>query len=131
MYYFGAILVPLILGAVGWVALEFVGRPVRTFFDLRSRAKTVLLLYTDPFDEDEDNPKGEFKDLGAKLVAFDGSEMLAGWFTRLLGFNVRGAGYALMNLSNDWGKQNVAYKEYRKQIKSGLKLRDRAISENW
>src|ERR1019366_9660241 len=31
-------------GALGWIALEFLGKPVRAFFDLRDQVRAQLLL---------------------------------------------------------------------------------------
>jgi len=130
MSFLGSIVLPLILGAIGWIALEFLGRPVRKFFDLRSQAKALLSIHNDPFDED-DEPRKEFKELGAMLVAFDSAEVFAASLVRRIGFNPSQAGDALLNLANDWGKANVAYNEYRKSIKSGLRLKDKPRDPNW
>jgi hypothetical protein len=36
-------LITIALGALGWIALEFIGRPVRSFFDLRRKIKALML----------------------------------------------------------------------------------------
>jgi len=33
-------------GALGWIVLEFLGKPVRAFFDLRDQVRAQLLLLT-------------------------------------------------------------------------------------
>jgi hypothetical protein len=35
----------LIFGAIGWFTLEFFGRPIRDFFDLRRRVRTEMLKF--------------------------------------------------------------------------------------
>src|SRR5271156_841784 len=35
----------LFFGAIGWLALEFLGRPIRDFFDLRRRVRTEMLKF--------------------------------------------------------------------------------------
>ena len=34
----------VLLGAMGWVALEFVGRPIRSFFDLRRETRRQMFF---------------------------------------------------------------------------------------
>jgi hypothetical protein len=40
-------ILPLVFGAIGWVVFEFLGRPVRSFFDLRRETKRQMLLHWD------------------------------------------------------------------------------------
>lgn len=103
-----AILTPFVLGAIGWLALEFVGRPVRKFFDLRREVKRMMLIYWDaphllllhPADREAAYDElrkadDEFRELGAQLVSFEKSETLAAWFAKRLGFDPRQAGTIL------------------------------------
>ncbi|MEY9110378.1 hypothetical protein ABH999_006574 [Bradyrhizobium yuanmingense] len=109
-------------GALGWFALEFVGRPIRSFFDLRKEVRQQLLFLANiqtelpkPFIMLEDRSRKTFdrmveakrikgrtlRELGTKMLAFAEGEQLAEPVLRKLGYDPRSAGDALMGLSNN------------------------------
>jgi hypothetical protein len=107
----------LALGALGWVSLEFVGRPVRGFYDLRRKIKTQMLRFENlqPSLRD-DGIAGEtptqaafrkarttLADLSDELISFGQSEWLAAYFVRRLGFDPVTAGRRLAVLAEELG----------------------------
>jgi hypothetical protein len=120
------ILVPLaaaLVGACGWILLEFCGRPVRQFFELRREIRTEMLRFAhvsapnpaarflpswsgDDFDFDatldEARTASElFRQMGARMMAFGETEWLAAKIVRAFGFEPVVAGYTLIKLSAD------------------------------
>jgi hypothetical protein len=108
----------LALGALGWVSLEFVGRPVRGFYDLRRKIKTQMLRFENfqpsLYDVDiygvETPPQAAFRkartilsDLSDDLISFGQSEWLAAYFVRRLGFDPVTAGLRLAVLAEELG----------------------------
>lgn len=90
----------IVLGALGWVALEFPGRPVRGFFDLRRQVKTQMLrfeqvalpLLFDDYATGQQQTaltkaRSTFSNLSDELIAFGQSEWLAAYFVKRLGFD--------------------------------------------
>jgi len=88
------------LGAVGWFTLEFLGRPIREFFNIRREIRRLMLVHWD--DATGDNlsaadfakllsslapTRQEFTTLAARLDSFDQAE-LASWIIRRLGFDI-------------------------------------------
>jgi len=81
----------IVLGGLGWIALEFIGRPVRSFFDLRRRTKALMLDCIDMpsvlFDyagegEKYNDDKEALKKLANEMIAFGQSETLAVLFVK-------------------------------------------------
>jgi hypothetical protein len=129
-------LAALLLGAFGWFALEFVGRPVRKFFDLRQQIKKQMLLHwekeeahTIPPPDRADwyrklNPVRQvFADLAAEMVAFDRSEAVACWFVRLLGFDPDSAGNVLRAIASDFGTSGEERDKSFRRLDAALKFR--------
>src|SRR5258708_36216917 len=102
----------LTLGTVGWLTLEFVGRPVRGFFDLRRKIRTQMLRFEDlaPWIDDdfpyvygrESPSQATFRkasttlsDLSDDLISFGQSEWLGAYFVRRVGFDPIAAGRCL------------------------------------
>jgi HAMP domain-containing protein len=82
----------IVLGALGWFALEFLGRPCREFFNIRREAKLLMLRHWDQAAINEGDPAGNFptneelqairnafRDLTDRLAAFVQSETVAAW----------------------------------------------------
>jgi hypothetical protein len=108
----------LVFGALGWLALEFIGRPVRDFFDLRRRVRTEMLKFEHvslPAEWNEDaiisqrppltalkNQDG-LRDLSAELIAFGQSEWLAVKILGRYGFDPVVAGQQLFLLASEAG----------------------------
>jgi hypothetical protein len=101
----------LVLGAIGWLALEFVGRPVRNFFDLRGRIKAQMLQCIDAPDfisfdlasSSVRKDKAALAKLANELIAFGQSEWLAARFVKCLGFDSVTAGTRLATLVAELG----------------------------
>lgn len=126
------------IGAIGWFVLEFIGRPVRNFFDLRREVKRRMLLcwqlptlYTiDPADRTDEyqkmeEPKTALANLGAQLISFDKSEWLAAWFVRFLGYDSKQAGKILRTMSIELGTdmedRNKNYRRLDEALKFSIK----------
>jgi hypothetical protein len=130
------ILTPFMLGAIGWFVLEFFGRPVRNFFDLRRDIKRRMLLHWDipnlhsihPDDRQAaynqmKEPIRAFEELGAQLVSFDRSEALAAWFVRRLGFDPKQAGNILRTISVEFGTDQEARDKNFRRLDEALKFK--------
>src|SRR6266436_2305986 len=142
---------PVILGALGafidWMALEFVGKPVRVFFDLKRDSLEKLTLYANvrarkaqvmmnddgvmsshavPFASDEEKrlqeAEAEFRLCGSKLHAFARTEGLAIVALRRLGFEPANAGQGFIGLSNSVGEYGQARHDNKKLIEQSLKV---------
>jgi hypothetical protein len=118
----------LILGALGWVTLEFVGRPVRNFFDLRRQVKAQMLIYyaapSNFFEESSLAFEGQLAlgNLSAELIAFGQSEWLAALFVKCLGFNAIMAGTRLATLADELGKLTENREENYKAVDKALRF---------
>ncbi|MFZ1011034.1 MAG: hypothetical protein WAN65_29620, partial [Candidatus Sulfotelmatobacter sp.] len=112
-------------GAIGWIAIQFVGKPVRQFYDLRTEASKLIALHGyDMFGLFSETAKNDYKQIGAKLVAFDTSEPLAPPIIRRLGYDPKLAGRALLTVSSNWGNiiKGDAVQRGIEGIKLALKL---------
>jgi hypothetical protein len=120
----------LAIGAVGWITLEFFGRPVRSFYDLQrsvraqmSRLENLgfMMLYVDddvvPSIPEANKVLATLRDLSAELISFGQSEWLAAKFIRLRGFEPTVAGEFLANLALDH-KVTRRSENYRKILKA-------------
>jgi hypothetical protein len=100
------------LGAVGWFTLEFQGRPIRGFFDLRRQVRTHMLrlarlglkhdinpaLSADLLTAEINKTKEALLNLADELEAFGQSEWVAAYFVRKLGMDAVAAGFSLILL---------------------------------
>jgi hypothetical protein len=102
---------------IGWTALEFLGRPLRSFFDLRRRIREHMLNFEVamarppyfPGDDSSHKRHSELRrmdeaisalrGLSAELVAFGDSEPVAAPVLRCLGFRPALAGRALSDFT--------------------------------
>ncbi len=144
---------PVILGAlgalIGWMGLEFVGKPVRAFFDLKRDSLETLTLYANvrarskqlalrddgvlssmivPLESAEEKRLQEaeaaFRLCGSKLHAFARTEGLAVVALRRLGFEPAKAGQGFIGLSNSVGEYGQARNENKILIERSLKATD-------
>jgi len=127
------------LGAIGWFALEFLGRPIREFFSLRREVRRLMLLHWDDESADErlltedddfsgwrqkaEATRGSFSDAGARLGAFDQGEPVASWFVRRMGFNLPKAAGNLRHLGVEFGARGEDRKEKFRKIDAALKFK--------
>jgi hypothetical protein len=87
------------LGAVGWVALEFLGRPIRAFFDLRRQIRGEVARFDTAVTKSYITSQKEagaalesVRTLSADLTSFGEGEWLANVFLQRIGFNPAVAG---------------------------------------
>ena len=124
----------LALGAFGWIALEFIGRPIRLFLDLRREIRRQMFFlanvavpieysvdYLNELKRMEDAQK-VLRDLGAQAMALGESESLASTVLKILGFDSFAAGSSLIGLSNSLPKYGVERAEHRKAVETALRL---------
>jgi hypothetical protein len=83
----------VVLGAVGWVALEFLGRPIRAFFDLRrqisgevARFDTAVTKSYITSQKEAGEALESVRNLSADLTSFREGEWLANAFLQRIGF---------------------------------------------
>jgi hypothetical protein len=136
--------------AFAWVVLEFVGRPVRRFFDLRgeiirrmaeisnvrARRRDIrdsfgatsgkVQLIELPELEMEKLQKAQeiLRDLASQLKAFAGNESVARFITRALRYDPLKASEGLFGLSNSYDTYGEDRARYRKTVADALRIRD-------
>jgi hypothetical protein len=129
----------IVLGAIGWFALEFLGRPLREFFNLRREARRLMLLHWDDrsaddvliIDDDElqiwrrdmVSTRQNFGELAAKLASFDQGEWFAAKFVQMLGFNLKKASGNLRQLSVWFGAHGEEREKSFKKLDEALRFR--------
>jgi hypothetical protein len=90
--------------AIGWLTLEFVGRPLRRFFDLRGDTVELLTRIGNVGLEAESdiraNARKETRALASKFRSFALNETLASKISMWLGYNAYAAAQALIGVSN-------------------------------
>lgn len=107
-------------GALAWLALELVGRPVRKFFDLRRSVRQHMLSLSNvptpqaretcvtseqirQYDKDLKNAREAqrvLRELAAQMLAFAENERAACMAIRPAGFDASAAGRGLTRLAN-------------------------------
>jgi len=114
--------------SIGWVVLEFVGRPLRKFFDLRGEIIRRLIEFANIRARWKEIPdstgavSGErealslskaeiarleeaqkmLRDLASQMRAFAENETSARLIAQMLGYNLKGASAGLIGLSNSF-----------------------------
>ena len=136
-------------GAFAWGLLEFVGRPLRHFFDLRSEIIQKLIEYGnvraafrvvrresegvyEAVQADSDVTNGElerlreaetsFRNLAARMRAFSDNEAFALWAIRVLRYDPKLASKALIGLSNTYSVYGEARARHRQWLIEALRL---------
>src|SRR4051794_5490276 len=98
------IFIGLVTAVAGWAALQFLGRPLTRFFEIRTSVFRALAKFNDPVPGEQDNAaKNEFLDSAADLVAFAENESFACWLLGFVNISPRSAASSLQNLSEFWG----------------------------
>ena len=136
--------------AIAWLVLEFIGRPLRKFFDLRGEIIRRLVQFANvraryrAVPDDSGATSGEFEDLGlstdeikqldvaqevyrdlaAQMSAFAENETLALKVAWLLGCNPLGASAGLIGLSNSLQEYGPERRFHKKALSEGLKLKN-------
>ena len=133
------------LGALGWLSLEFLARPIRRFFDLRQEAQRRITLYaayrrdTPDYFSPLDGPtfvfpdpkvtedslaeaRHQIRDVGSQIFAFGNGEWPAATLLRRFGINATVAGEQIMHLEREMNEVGGAVIERRKAIFSALRI---------
>src|SRR5437867_2404222 len=118
----GSLLAGAIGAALGWVALEFVARPIRRFYDLRGEIIRRMAQYANVrarYKEERDEPnrvteltlseaeiakldeaRHAIRDLATQMRAFALNETFAKWILLLLRYDLHKASEGLFGVSN-------------------------------
>lgn len=130
----------LLLGALGWLTLEFVGRPIRKFFDLRREifkqlsflanvpAAPLYLPGDDPLRPEPPSlgplkaAQRTFRDLGSQCLSVGKAEWPASMILRLLKYDATAAGSALIGLSNALPEYGAERANHRRAIHAALRF---------
>jgi hypothetical protein len=137
----GSLVVGAIGAGIGWALTEFVARPIRRFFDLRSEIIRRVAQYnnvparyketrdgekeTVPITEDDlaklNEAQSVIRDLATQMRGFAYSETAARWVLSL-GYNPRQASEGLFGLSNDLGTYGPGRVRWRKLVSDTLRI---------
>jgi hypothetical protein len=132
----------LALGALGWFATYFVGRPIRDFYDLRREVIHKSVLYANVAAAVREFPDGSvehveiseeemkrlqeaqiaFRDLSARMRAFALNEHLAVWVVKRQ-YNPWEASEALLRVSNTLHKFGGARANAHSELERVLNFR--------
>src|SRR6266404_3352423 len=135
-------------GALGWIVLEFLGKPVRVFFDLRDEVRARLLLLANvapPKPRETISTSLEIqqydvalkagreaqrilRDLGSQMLAFSETEIAACNGIAMFGFDAVAAGRGLIALSNTYYRNRTDCAGFSSKIEEALRLKARGGS---
>src|SRR6266446_7008455 len=132
-------------GALGWIVLEFLGKPVRVFFDLRDEVRARLLLLANV-----DTPKPRetistsleiqqydvalkagreaqriLRDLGSQMLAFSETEIAACNGISMFGFDAVATGRGLIALSNTYYRNRTDRADFSSKVEKALRFKAR------
>jgi hypothetical protein len=129
--------------ALGWLALELLGRPIRKFLDLRRWVfRQMLTLVNVPAPQPRETcvtfeqiqrydidlktvreAQRILRDLGSHMLAFAESETAACIAIKLFGFDASAAGRNLIGLSNILDRYGTDRAALRKNVEEALRLK--------
>jgi hypothetical protein len=132
--------------AIGWLTLEFLGRPLRRFFDIRgetvellTRIANVRAAYSQFHEEDLlrkeaqvrttteiaalDGAQRDLRALASKFRAFALNETLAAKVVGRLGYDAFAAGQSLIGLSNTIDTYGRDRNEQKNNVSTSLKFK--------
>jgi hypothetical protein len=116
-----SILIGIATAVAGWAALQFLGRPLTRYLEIRTGVFKALAKFNDPMPgEHNDAAKNQLLESAADLVAFAENEPFASWLLRFANIRPRSAASSLQNLSEYWGWENTDYDAYRSDIRDAL-----------
>jgi hypothetical protein len=140
-------------GVLGWIALEFLAKPIRVFFALRDRVRAQLLLLANvapPKPRETISSSLEIqqydvavktgreaqrilRDLGSQMLAFSESEIAACNAIATFGFDAVAAGRGLIALSNTCYRNRTDRADFSSKIEEALrfKARDGSARREW
>jgi hypothetical protein len=129
---------PIVLGFLGWLVFQLIGRPIRDFLDLRREIRRRMLQFGNvpvfrpaPGKENLDvsdlipgakEARDIFRDLGSQMRSFGETEHGATWILERLGFDPVKAGKSLFGLSNTIAKHGPDRSVHRKDINAALRI---------
>jgi hypothetical protein len=139
---------PIVLGAIGWITLEFVARPIRNFFDVRREVGQQLVQFANvsarwksrhlepevreagDLSEEEagrlEAAQRTYRDLGARMKAFGETEHPATWLLkhafRIDAVKARSAMLGLSNSVDSYGDNRA---HYREAVRKALRIKHR------
>jgi hypothetical protein len=133
---FGGLMLTALAGALGWIALSFIGTPIRRFWDLRGEVSHALHeysryipgspLYSENIAADSGTPRFNagttLHQLGLKLIAFWENEYLARVLLRACRIDAAKAGAALVELGTAISKHRVITSPRHEDIVASLHL---------
>ncbi len=107
------ILIGLATAVAGWAGLQFLGRPLTRYFEIRADVFRALAKFNDPMPgEHNTEAKNEFLDSATDLIAFADNEPFAAWLLSFANIRPRSAAASLQNLSEYWGWEHTDYRAY-------------------
>jgi hypothetical protein len=131
-------------GALGWIVLEFLGKPIQAFFDLRDQVRAQLLLLANAappkpretistsleIQQYDDLKAGReaqriLCDLGSQMLAFSENEIAACNGIATFGFDAVAAGRGLIALSNIYYRDRTDRADFSSTIEGALRLKAR------
>jgi hypothetical protein len=132
-------------GVLGWIGLEFLGKPIRAFFDLRDQVRAQLLLLANvapPKPRETISTSLEIqqydvalkagreaqrilRDLGSQMLAFSESEIAACNGIATFGFDAVAAGRGLIALSNTYYRNMTDRADFSSKIEEALRFKAR------
>jgi hypothetical protein len=135
-------------GILGWIVLEFLGKPIRTFFDLRDQVRAQLLLLANvapPKPRETISTSLEIqqydvalkvvrgiqqilRDLGSQMLAFSENEVTAYTSIAPFGFDPIAAGSGLIALSNTSYGNRTDHADFSSKIEEALRFKARGRS---
>lgn len=130
-------------GAVGWLALEMIGRPVRKFFDLRRSVRDQFPLLADvpapqpretcvtsaqirQYDADLKNAREAqrvLRELASRMLAFAGSERAACVAIKPFGLDPAAAGNGMTGLASVLDRHGVDRAGFRSKVERALRVK--------
>jgi hypothetical protein len=121
-----SLLASIPLGALGWIATNFVARPILRVYDLRERVWEELLVSANlsifdagRYEQTVENLRRCAAQASALYVAWPG---LLRWVLWTLGFDLQLAAENLLGLSNTCGRDGSGPADYRSQAGRALRL---------
>jgi hypothetical protein len=132
--------VGLLAGMIGWAGSSFVGKPLRSFFDLRGEIIQRIIEFANvrarynvdeeevdpPLSADEiarlDEKKRVIRDLAARMRAFAENEPVAVWVVTRLGYDLANASTGLFGLSNTADRYGPDKKFHEQTLERALKI---------
>ena len=131
------------IGAVGWLALEMIGRPVRKFLDLRRSVRDQFPLLAEvpapqpretcvtsaqirQYDADLKTAREAqrvLREFASRMLAFAGNERAACIAIKPLGLDPAAAGNGMTGLANVLDRRGVDRAGFRAKVEGALRLR--------